>query len=73
MTPVDILVMVSWLLKGVFVLLVIVVAYLSGRRIFERVRAARWRRIREPRCYGGEGGHPVTGEAGDMPHEKTTF
>jgi hypothetical protein len=35
------------------------------KRIFECVRAARWRRIREPRCHGDEGGHPVTGKAGD--------
>ena len=50
------------------VLLSVAVAWLAtgfALSIFERVRMARWRRIREPRCYGDEGGHPVTGKAGD--------
>jgi hypothetical protein len=43
----------------------ILAACIIVKRICERVRAARWRRIREPRCHGDEGGHPVTGKAGD--------
>ncbi|KKL72774.1 hypothetical protein LCGC14_2081510, partial [marine sediment metagenome] len=50
----------SWIGTTILAALVLAPAYLIGRRICERVRAARWRRIREPRCYGDEGGHPVT-------------
>ncbi len=42
-----------------------VLGWLVADWLFERVRAARWRRIREPRCYGDEGGHPKPWKAGD--------
>jgi len=53
----------SWIGTTILAALVLAPAYLIGRRICERVRAARWRRIREPRNYGDncgdDGGRPT--------------
>ena len=55
----------SWIGTAILVALVLA-ACIIVREIGYHVRVARWRRIREPRSYGDEGGHPVTGKAGDM-------
>ncbi len=55
------------ILTAIVVALLLALAYLIGRRICERVRAARWRRIREPAHGVMTGTDEDCGDQGGMP------